>query len=90
MNFLVIHEPQIVIDRSTFSAVMTWGKTLTSPIIIVLLAVLSVVTCGFFLPLWLLWTLRRNRFVQTIFIDEYGLQHWDTAPIPKPNACYRG
>jgi hypothetical protein len=33
MNYLVLHQPQIVIDRSTFSAVITWGRTLTSPII---------------------------------------------------------
>jgi len=32
LNYLVLHQPQIVIDRSTFSAVMTWGRTLTSPI----------------------------------------------------------
>ncbi|MDT5346610.1 MAG: hypothetical protein QOE52_5794 [Mycobacterium sp.] len=83
MNYLVLHQPQIVIDRSTFSAVMTWGKTLTSPIIIVLMTVLSFVTCGLYFPVWFLWSLRRNRFVQTIFIDEDGLQHWDLAPIPQ-------
>jgi hypothetical protein len=82
MNFLVIHEPKIVIDRSTFSAVMLWGKTLTSPLVIVLVVALSFVTCGFFLPFWLVWTQLPNKFVQTIFIDKYGLQHWDIAPIP--------
>jgi hypothetical protein len=90
MNYLVLHQPQIVIDRSTFSAVMTWGKTLTSPIIIVLMTVLSFVTCGLFLPLWLVWSLRRNRFVQTIFIDENGLQHWDLAPIPQAQRVLSG
>lgn len=82
MNFLVLHEPQIVIDRSMFSAVMLWGKKLTSPLVIVLVVVLLFVTCGFFLPFWLVWTLLPNKLVQTIFIDRYGLQHWDIAPIP--------
>jgi hypothetical protein len=90
MNYLVVHEPQIVLDRSTFSAVITWGKTLTSPLIIVLLAILSFVTCGLFLPLWLVWSLRPNKFVQTIFIDEYGLQHWGLAPIPQAQRILSG
>jgi hypothetical protein len=83
MRFLVIHEPKITIDRSTCSAEMQWGKWITDPLIVVLLAVLSVVTCGFFLPFWFIWTLRPNKFHQTIFIDEDGLQHWGIAPIPQ-------
>ncbi|MDT7765248.1 MAG: hypothetical protein QOC63_4668 [Mycobacterium sp.] len=78
-----IHEPKITIDRSTVSAEMLWGKTLSSPLIVVLLAVLSLVTCGFFLPIWLILTLRPNRYAQTIFIDEHGLQNWGIAPIPQ-------
>jgi hypothetical protein len=78
---LGIHEPKITINRSTFSAEMLWGRTFASPGIVVLLALLSFVTCGFFLPVWLYLTLRPNRYAQTVFIDEYGLQHWGTAPI---------
>jgi hypothetical protein len=54
------------------------------------LTVLSFVTCGLFLPFWLVWSLRRNRFVQTIFIDEDGLQHWDLAPIPQAQRLLSG
>jgi hypothetical protein len=82
MNFLVIHEPKITIDRSTCSADMQWGKWITDPTMVVLLAVLSAVTCGLFLPIWFFWSLRPNKFHQTIFIDENGLQHWGIAPIP--------
>jgi hypothetical protein len=59
------------------------GKTLTSPLIIVLFSVLSFVTCGLFLPIWFYRTLRPNKFAQTIFMDENGLQNWGLAPIPQ-------
>jgi hypothetical protein len=78
-----IHQPNITIDRSTASAEMVWGKTLTSPLIIVLFSVLSFVTCGLFLPIWFYRTLRPNKFAQTIFIDENGLQNWGIASIPQ-------
>jgi hypothetical protein len=73
---------KITVDRSTFSAVLLWGKDLTSPVVIVLLGVLSMVTGGFFLPYWLYKTLRPNTAKQTIFIDEHGQEHWRIAPIP--------
>jgi hypothetical protein len=60
-----------------------YGKTLTSPLIIVLFSVLSFVTCGLFLPIWFYRTLRPNKFAQTIFMDENGLQNWGMAPIPQ-------
>jgi hypothetical protein len=81
MSFLVFHEPKITVDRSTCSAEMQWGKWITDPTMVVLLAVLSFVTCGFFLPIWFIWSLRPNKFHQTISIDEYGLEHWGLAPI---------
>lgn len=75
-------EPNITVDRSTCSARIVWGKTLSSPIVIVLLTLLSFVTCGLYLPFWLYQTLRPNRYSQTLSIDEHGIQHRGTAPIP--------
>jgi hypothetical protein len=68
------------IKRSTTTAEISWGRTLTDPLIIVLLAVLSFVTCGLFTPVWFLQTLR-NPNIQTVFVDEYGNQHWAVKPI---------
>ena len=82
IGWLRLHEPNITIDRSDVSAVVVWGKYFDSPGIVVLLALLSFVTCGLFLPIWFYYTLRRNRFAQKVSIDEYGLQHWGAAPIP--------
>ncbi|WP_163719244.1 hypothetical protein [Mycobacterium bourgelatii] len=42
--------------------------------------VMSVVTCGFWLPVWLFQTLRKPQ-VETLFIDEYGNQHWEDKKI---------
>jgi hypothetical protein len=89
-GFFAIHEPQITLDRSAVSAQMVWGKTVTSPIIVVLSTVLSFVTCGLFLPFWLIWTLRPNKFNQTVSIDENGLQHWGIAPIPQAQRLLSG
>jgi hypothetical protein len=60
---------------------MVWGKTLTDPLIIVLMAVLSVICGVVFLPYWLFLSLRPNKFDRTVFIDEHGHEHWGVAPI---------
>jgi hypothetical protein len=78
-TFFVSHKPKI--DRSTFSAEIVWGKTLTDPLIIVLLAVLSVICGVVVLPYWLFLSLRPNKFDRTVFIDEYGHEQWGIAPI---------
>jgi hypothetical protein len=77
-TFFVSREPKI--DRSTFSAEIVWGKTLTDPLIIVLLGVLSFI-CFPFWPYWLFLSLRPNKFDRTVFIDEYGHEQWGIAPI---------
>lgn len=79
----ITHKAKIRIDRSTASALLVWGKTFSSPIVVVLMAVISFFTCGFFLPIWFYMTLRPNRYAQTIFIDEQGFQHSGLAPIPQ-------
>lgn len=81
-GWLRVHQPRIQVDRASVSAVVVWGKYFDSPGIVALLAVLSFVTCGLFLPVWLLYLLRRNRFAEKVSIDDYGIQHWSVAPIP--------
>jgi hypothetical protein len=81
-NFKYTFWPKTTVDRSTFSAVMQWGKELTSPLMISCMGFLSLITGGLILPIWLVWTLRPNKGKQTIFIDESGTEHWSLAPIP--------
>jgi len=47
------------------------------------MTVLGWVTCGLGFFWYFYMTLRPNKFVQTISIDEYGLEKWGLAPIPQ-------
>ena len=71
---------QVRTDRSAASAVVTYGKSWASPLMIVLLSVLSLM-CGLVLPYWL-YKLVRPKYNKAISVDESGDAHW--APWVSP------
>jgi hypothetical protein len=52
-----------------------YGNWLTHPGVIVLNVVLSIVSCGLYLPYWIYRTFKKPP-LYTLSIDEYGREHW--------------
>lgn len=68
------------IRRSTTSAEIEWVTPPTHYAVMLLSLLLSVFSCGLYLIVWFIQTLRRPK-VQTLHIDEYGNQIWGNKSI---------
>jgi hypothetical protein len=65
---------------SASSAEVMWGARATHPAKILLDLIFSFITCGIWLFVWFIATLRRPK-IQTVTIDEYGNQLWRNVKI---------
>jgi rRNA maturation protein Nop10 len=66
---------QVKVDRSTVSAVVTYGRSFASPLLIVCFALLASITGGLILPYWL-YKVVRPKYNKAISVDEKGVAHW--------------
>lgn len=76
-------------SRPTFPCVRKWGTTwaevawadwVTNPSMIVTSVVMSVLTCGLYLPWWFVRTLKKPP-LSLVSIDEYGQESWTSHRI---------
>jgi len=65
---------KVKVDRDTASAVVTYGASPASLLIIVAMAVLATITWGLTLPWWL-YLLLRPKYNKNVSIDEAGAAH---------------
>ncbi|OCB31421.1 hypothetical protein A5675_26510 [Mycobacterium malmoense] len=86
-----------VTSRRTGPRVLTWGNTwaivgfgnwLTHPAVIALGALLSIFTCGLYLPWWFYRTFKKPP-LYTLVIDEYGRESWTQHEIPRGQRVLR-
>lgn len=68
------------IRRSNTSAELEWVEATTHPGRILVAVFLSVLTCGIYLVIYFVQTLRRPQ-IDTVYIDDYGNQVWGTKGI---------
>jgi hypothetical protein len=66
---------QVKVDRSTASAVVTYGKSWASPILIVCMSLLAAICGGLILPYWL-YKVVHPKYNKAISVDENGVAHW--------------
>ena len=66
---------QVKADRSTASAVVTYGKSFASPLLIVCFGLLATMCAGLILPYWL-YKVVHPKYNKAISVDENGVAHW--------------